>query len=61
MVLIYLYHGDLYSHLWKSDLYFRPPATVVTLWVASCEMEPKWSQNEKIRIIIIIIVELHTF
>ena len=38
MVLIYLYHGDLYSHLWKSDLYFRPPATVVTLWVASCEM-----------------------
>ena len=38
MVLIYLYHGHLYSDLWKSDLYFRPPATVVTLWVASCEM-----------------------
>ena len=68
MVLIYLYHGDLYSDLWKSDLCFRPPATVVTLWVASCKMlfilvYDLWSQNEKIRIIIIIIiiVELHTF
>ena len=24
MLFIYLYHGDLYSDLWKSDLYFRP-------------------------------------
>ena len=23
MLFIYLYHGDLYSKLWKSDLYFR--------------------------------------
>ena len=23
MHFIYLYHGDLYSYLWKSDLYFR--------------------------------------
>ena len=23
MLFIYLYHGDLYSDLWKSDLYFR--------------------------------------
>ena len=23
MRFIYLYHGDLYSDLWKSDLYFR--------------------------------------
>ena len=38
MVLTYLYHWDLYSDLRKSDPYFRPPATVVTLWVASCEM-----------------------
>ena len=26
MLFIYLYHGDLYSDLWKSDLYFRPAA-----------------------------------
>ena len=24
MLLIYLCHDDLYSDLWKSDLYFRP-------------------------------------
>ena len=24
MLFIYLYHGDLYPDLWKSDLYFRP-------------------------------------
>ena len=24
MLFIYLYHGDLYTNLWKSDLYFRP-------------------------------------
>ena len=24
MLFIYLYHGDLYSDLRKSDLYFRP-------------------------------------
>ena len=24
MSFIYLYHGDLCSDLWKSDLYFRP-------------------------------------
>ena len=24
MLFIYLYHDDLYSDLWKSDLYFRP-------------------------------------
>ena len=24
MLFIYLYRGDLYSDLWKSDLYFRP-------------------------------------
>ena len=23
MRFIYLYHGDLYSDLWRSDLYFR--------------------------------------
>ena len=55
MVLIYLYHGDLYSDLWKSDLCFRPPATVVTLWVASCKMlfilvydfmEPEWKNKD---------------
>ena len=26
MLFICLYHGDLYSDLWKSDLYFRPIA-----------------------------------
>ena len=26
MLFIDLYHGDLYSDLWKSDLYFRPVA-----------------------------------
>ena len=25
MLFIYLYHGDLYSDLWKSDLYFGDP------------------------------------
>ena len=30
MLFIYLYHGDLYSDLWKSDLYFR---------LAICEAE----------------------
>ena len=25
MLFIYLYHGDLYSDLWKSDLYFSDP------------------------------------
>ena len=24
MLFVYLYRGDLYSDLWKSDLYFRP-------------------------------------
>ena len=24
MMFIYLYRGDLYFDLWKSDLYFRP-------------------------------------
>ena len=24
MLFIYLYPGDLFSDLWKSDLYFRP-------------------------------------
>ena len=24
MLFIYLYHGDLYSDMWKSNLYFRP-------------------------------------
>ena len=24
MLFIYLYHDDLYSDLWNSDLYFRP-------------------------------------
>ena len=24
MLFIYLYRGDLYSDLWKSDLHFRP-------------------------------------
>ena len=28
MLFIYLYHGGLYSDLWKSDLYFRK--TVMT-------------------------------
>ena len=26
MLFIYLYHGVLYSDMWKSDLYFRSPA-----------------------------------
>ena len=26
MLFIYLYHGNLYSDLWKGDLYFRPAA-----------------------------------
>ena len=26
MQFLYLYHGDLYSDLWKSDLYFSPAA-----------------------------------
>ena len=26
MQFVYLYHGDLYSDLWKSDLYFSPAA-----------------------------------
>ena len=26
MLFIYLYQGDLYSDLWKSDLYFRAAA-----------------------------------
>ena len=25
MLFICLYHGDLYSDMWKGDLYFRPP------------------------------------
>ena len=32
MLFIYLYHGDLYSDLWKSDLYFRPTGITVTHW-----------------------------
>ena len=28
MLFIYLYHGDLYSDLWKSDLHFRPAVTI---------------------------------
>ena len=31
MLFIYLYHGDLYSDLWKSDLYFRPAALICYL------------------------------
>ena len=27
MLFIYLYHGDLYSELWISDLYFSPSAS----------------------------------
>ena len=27
MLFIYLYHDDLYSDLWKSDLYFTPAAS----------------------------------
>ena len=27
MLFIYLYHDDLYSNLWKSDLYFSPRRT----------------------------------
>ena len=27
MLFIYLYHGDLYTDLGKSDLYFRPSAS----------------------------------
>ena len=31
MLSIYLYHGDLYSDLWNSDLYFTdPPHSIVT-------------------------------
>ena len=30
MLFIYLYHGDLYSDLWKSDLNFRPAGITVT-------------------------------
>ena len=26
MPFIYLYHSDLYSDLWKTDLHFRPAA-----------------------------------
>ena len=26
MLFIYSFHGDLYSDLWKSDLYFRASA-----------------------------------
>ena len=29
MLFIYLYRGDLYSDLWKSDLYFSPAGTKV--------------------------------
>ena len=29
MLFIYLYHGDLYSDLWKSDLQFRPAVPFV--------------------------------
>ena len=29
MLFIYLYRGDLYSDLWKSDLYFRPAGKVL--------------------------------
>ena len=28
LLLIYLYHGDQYSDLWKSHLYFRPAVTI---------------------------------
>ena len=27
--MAYLYHGDLYSDLWKSDLHFRPAILAV--------------------------------
>ena len=26
--LLLIYHGDQYSNLWKSDLYFRPAVTI---------------------------------
>ena len=28
---VYLYHGVLYSYLWKSDLYFRPAKVLFQL------------------------------
>ena len=34
MLFIYLYHGDLYSDLWKSDLFFSP----VTWWFHRCQV-----------------------
>ena len=30
MLFIYLYHGDQYADLWKSDLYFRPTISALT-------------------------------
>ena len=32
MLFICLYHGDLYSDMWKGDLYFRPPTKKMLKW-----------------------------
>ena len=34
MLFIYLYHGDLYPDLWKSDPYFRSADRGQTIWVS---------------------------
>ena len=34
MLLIYLYHGDLYSDVSKSDQYFRPACHIVLTLLA---------------------------
>ena len=40
MLFIYLYHGDLYSDLWKSDLYFRPTESRCLVFTPSIKREP---------------------
>ena len=42
MLFSYLYHGDLYSDLWKSDLYFGP--AVLSMW--------ETQQGSKFRVIL---------
>ena len=38
MLFIYLYHDDLYSDLWKSELYFTPAASFLYFFLHHTEI-----------------------
>ena len=46
MLFVCLYHGDLYSDLWKNNLYFSPAqwftVTLITFHVNICGNSPIW-------------------